>query len=848
MEKWYPAHGKWNWDAPGNVEGTSRPFNQQIAWLKALNIPVLYTLNDELSKAMLNPDGTLNYDEIAFAWAGHIKHLIDEGVNIQFVEIGNECDIAPGEGIQYPPVDFSNGSDQLSGSKYLELHIGEEAYANGSNEYIKLWEAVVPAIRAAAPGVKISPYPSGQGTQPSLSFPFDYLFRTAKAKPDFLPVHVYSFAAYTFIPSPQQLLDSTWQYSGRFMNWDGDITTLGDTLAGYGAAGLPTGITEWNYDGATQYDPGQGVNWGASQANSMWDAVYAASVLANASNGGMDLTTFWETFPGSNTDELFDEDYMSTTPRSQALAFELMKQFGGGVVQASTVTSSDQAVAYDWENTPVIKSGLAGVRVECLATSKASGHRLLLINKNVNATHTAAVSIAGAGTSDVSVSTYTTRASLANGTPALSTTHMTNGAFQASLPPMSISIVTVGGESPPPSDTTAPSVALTSPSDQATVSGTVPLSANASDPESAIQGVEFLVDGTAVGADTGTSSPYVAAWDAVLATPGTHTITAKATNGAGLTAFDSVSVTVPGVLPPDPPVAEADFYKVDEDSALTVSAPGVLANDTTAAGRTKGAVVVSEPKNGELTPYANGAFVYRPAADFHGDDSFTYRVFDGEAFSDPAIVSISVRSVAEPAVLKLLGPSTPPAYNAPAKMTATIKRVTGASISGQMVIFERWDGKRWVSAGNATASGGTATWSTPRLTSTQSFRARFSDAAEYTAPPTAGVAVKPHAYLSNPIAPTYASRGRGFTAYGYMRPRHTRGSYPVRIYRYRYTSGGWRRYGYVNARAYDYHGYTRFACSVALPYRGRWCLRAYAPADSGHAATWSSGYDYVKVR
>ncbi len=693
MEKWYPAHGKWNWDAPGNVEGTSRSFSQQIAWLKALNIPVLYTLNDELSKAMLNADGTLNYDEVAFAWAGHIKHLIDEGVNIKFVEIGNECDIAPGEGIQYPPVDFSNGSNQLSGSKYLQLHIGDPAYANGSNEYIKLWEAVVPAIRAVAPGVKISPYPSGQGTVPSLSFPFDYLFQNAKAKPDFLPVHVYSFAAYAFIPSPQQLLDSTWQYSGRFMNWDGDITTLGDTLAGYGAAGLPTGITEWNYDGATQYDPGQGVDWGASQANSMWDAVYAASVLANASNGGMDLTTFWETFPGSNTDELFDDDYMSTTPRSQALAYELMKQFGGGVVRTSTVTSSDQAVAYDWENTPVTKPGLAGARVECLATSNASGYRILLINKNVTATHAAAVSIAGAGTDDVSVSTYTTRASLANGTPASSTVPMTNGAFQVSLPPMSISVATVGGETPPPTDTSAPTVALTSPTNQATVSGTVPLSATASDAESGIQNVQFLADGVPVSTDWTGPPPYIGAWNAALETPGTHTLTAKATNGAGLTASDSISVTVPDVSPPDAPVAEADFFQVAEDTALTRSAPGVLANDSVAEGKTKTAVPVTQPAHGGLTMYPNGAFVYDPAADFHGDDSFTYQVFDGDTFSDPTVVSISVNSVADPAVLKLSGPVSAPGYNAQAKMTATVKRVSGVSISGQTVRFERWTGK-----------------------------------------------------------------------------------------------------------------------------------------------------------
>ena len=83
--------------------------------------------------------------------------------------------------------------------------------------------------------------------------------------------------------------------------------------------------------------------------------------------------------------------------------------------------------------------------------------------------------------------------------------------------------------------------------------------------------------------------------------------------------------------------------------------------------------------------------------------------------------------------------------------------------------------------------------------------------------------------------------------YGYLKPRHRAGSYPVRIYEYRRVSGRWKSHGYVKAKASDYGTYTKYSRSVRLPYTGTWRLRAYH-SDPGHAASWSSGYDYVTVK
>ena len=69
----------------------------------------------------------------------------------------------------------------------------------------------------------------------------------------------------------------------------------------------------------------------------------------------------------------------------------------------------------------------------------------------------------------------------------------------------------------------------------------------------------------------------------------------------------------------------------------------------------------------------------------------------------------------------------------------------------------------------------------------------------------------------------------------------------MRIYRYRYVRGTWRKYGYVSAPVSNYSSYSKYSHSLKLRYTGRWRLRAYAPADTLHAGAWSRGYDYVTV-
>jgi hypothetical protein len=97
-----------------------------------------------------------------------------------------------------------------------------------------------------------------------------------------------------------------------------------------------------------------------------------------------------------------------------------------------------------------------------------------------------------------------------------------------------------------PPDTTPPTVAISSPAPGATVSGTINIAATANDAVG-VTGVQFFIDGVAVGAED-TSSPYAIAVDTSTMSNGAHQLTARARDAAGnTTTSTAVSVTVSNV-------------------------------------------------------------------------------------------------------------------------------------------------------------------------------------------------------------------------------------------------------------------------------------------------------------
>ncbi|MFC1597391.1 tandem-95 repeat protein [Planctomycetota bacterium] len=135
---------------------------------------------------------------------------------------------------------------------------------------------------------------------------------------------------------------------------------------------------------------------------------------------------------------------------------------------------------------------------------------------------------------------------------------------------------------------------------------------------------------------------------------GTLTFSYKASDGSDAgpvseTGYSIGTVTITVNPVNDAPVANNDTYSVDEDNALIFPwwSRGVMYNDHGGwdGVETLSAMLVSDPSNGVLTFNADGSFGYTPEANFHGTDSFTYKINDGELDSNVATATITVNSV-----------------------------------------------------------------------------------------------------------------------------------------------------------------------------------------------------------
>jgi hypothetical protein len=95
----------------------------------------------------------------------------------------------------------------------------------------------------------------------------------------------------------------------------------------------------------------------------------------------------------------------------------------------------------------------------------------------------------------------------------------------------------------------------------------------------------------------------------------------------------------------DRPDAGDDSYTINEDTTLTVAAPGVLINDVDPDGDILTTTLVNNVSNGTLTLNTDGTFTYVPNTNFYGSDSFVYQIDDGNGGFDTATVRINVLPV-----------------------------------------------------------------------------------------------------------------------------------------------------------------------------------------------------------
>jgi hypothetical protein len=199
-------------------------------------------------------------------------------------------------------------------------------------------------------------------------------------------------------------------------------------------------------------------------------------------------------------------------------------------------------------------------------------------------------------------------------------------------------------------------------------------------------------------------------------------------------------------------------------------------------------------------------------------------------------------------------PSFTIAWGSAAALAGGLFDADGLPLAGRQVTVEgsRNGGTSWASVCTVTtgADGGwRATWA-PGVNA--QVRVRYSGDDTRASAVSEQVAIRQRVYLSTPSVASHVHKGRSFTPYGYLKPRHASGTSPVRIAFYRRErqrsgSYAWVLRKTVSGKAYSYWSYTKYSVRTSLPSTGSWKAVASYVGSAAFTST-TSGSRYFTVR
>ncbi|MBL8866932.1 MAG: tandem-95 repeat protein [Planctomycetia bacterium] len=166
---------------------------------------------------------------------------------------------------------------------------------------------------------------------------------------------------------------------------------------------------------------------------------------------------------------------------------------------------------------------------------------------------------------------------------------------------------------------------------------------------------------------------------------GTDTFTYFVDDARGGSALAAVTIRVQPPTTNTPPSALDAAFSVREDGGFG----GVLLG-ADVDGDAITFAPVDAPANGRVVVNADGTFSYRPNPNFFGTDSFTFRTNDGQADSNLATVTITVRPVNDRPTLARAEFSV--AENSPAG--TSVGTIVGADVDGDALTYAITGGNR----------------------------------------------------------------------------------------------------------------------------------------------------------
>ena len=131
---------------------------------------------------------------------------------------------------------------------------------------------------------------------------------------------------------------------------------------------------------------------------------------------------------------------------------------------------------------------------------------------------------------------------------------------------------------------------------------------------------------------------------------GEDSFTYYVTDGTDSSSPATVTITVNPVN--DAPHTADDSYSTAEDTPVIVAAPGVLANDTDVENEPLPVTDFTQPVHGSVVVSSDGSFTYTPAANYNGEDAFTYTASDTHGAEGTATVAITITPVNDAPVVE----------------------------------------------------------------------------------------------------------------------------------------------------------------------------------------------------
>ncbi|MCK6471603.1 MAG: Ig-like domain-containing protein, partial [Planctomycetes bacterium] len=145
----------------------------------------------------------------------------------------------------------------------------------------------------------------------------------------------------------------------------------------------------------------------------------------------------------------------------------------------------------------------------------------------------------------------------------------------------------------------------------------------------------------------------------------------------GLADSDPATITVTIEPVNDKPVAQANSFTTDEDTAHNGT---LAATDVDNANLTYSIVSNSSKGTAVVTDASTGAYTYTPSLNANGSDSFTFKANDGAADSTPAAISVTITPVNDKPVANDGSNSTP-------EDTAVDGTLTGSDVDSAALTF-----------------------------------------------------------------------------------------------------------------------------------------------------------------